>query len=80
MTVYVVFIGDRYYPSGGWDDHHSTHADLQSAMAVGDTVTRSEWADIVELTDGVASRKWVWSHGEAWTGRPQGWYQWEETL
>ena len=80
MTVYVVFCGSDHDPEGGWRDHLSTHGTLKEAMDAGTLPIGGGWAHVVELADGRALRIWLWSHGEAWTERPRGWYQLEETL
>lgn len=79
MTVYVVFHGNEHYPEGGWRDYLSTHATLKEAMDAGALPVNGGWSHIVELADGKALGIWIWSHGEAWTRRPQGWYKREET-
>lgn len=36
MKRYLVFTGENYYPSGGWDDFVGDYDDLKAAIAAAD--------------------------------------------
>jgi hypothetical protein len=55
MKRYLVFAGQEYYPSGGWDDFHDSFDDLEQARkAANEWVSDSGfyWWQIVDLTVG----------------------------
>lgn len=59
MKRFAVFIGMLYYPSGGWNDFHSSFDDLEEATsAMREEVARRDdfgpWGQIVDLTSGEA--------------------------
>lgn len=52
MKRYLVFIGDNYYPSGGWDDFAGYANNLEEAHAIRDSSKDSEWCQIVHVASG----------------------------
>ena len=49
MKRFAVFSGDKFYPSGGWNDFrssHDTHDEARNAATTGD------WWQIVDLMTG----------------------------
>ena len=56
-TIYLVFTGDNFYPSGGWNDFYRQFDTLEEAELIINTlVTKSsnwhypnDWAHVVEL-------------------------------
>lgn len=50
MTVFVLFAGDNYYPSGGFRDYYSTFATLDEAKVAYKTIfNKTHWGHIVEV-------------------------------
>lgn len=56
MERYLVFAGDHYYPSGGWDDFHGDYASLEQAKAIAAELEKEggRWAHIADLELGNA--------------------------
>jgi hypothetical protein len=57
VNRYLLFAGSVYYPSGGWDDFHADHANLESAIENGKFITNGaessyDWFHIVDLETG----------------------------
>ncbi len=53
MKRYAVFAGERYYPSGGWNDFEGAFESLAEAEAEGEKHTDVlGWFHIVDMTDG----------------------------
>ena len=56
MQRFLLFIGDNYYPGGGWNDFHSSSDDIDglkaiAEMQVGNVVPGSaDWAQIVDTS------------------------------
>lgn len=48
---FVLFAGEQYYPSGGWEDYDSSFDTLEEAKTRAQEVT-SDWRDIVDLETG----------------------------
>ncbi len=46
---FVVFSGDRYYPSGGWRDYQASYDTLDAAAEAPIT---GDWCHIIDLTTG----------------------------
>ncbi len=53
---YLVFVGDRYYPDGGWRDFIGGHAELTDAITAASTPSQVgsddrpyDWAHVVDL-------------------------------
>jgi endonuclease I len=60
--MYFLFVFDQYYPRGGWDDHHSTHATFEDAVNAAATVD-ADWKHIVKIQpNGHAHEVWHSGH------------------
>ena len=47
IKQFLLFMGDVFYPKGGWEDFHSSYDDAEDAIGVG-----------VRTSEIQASRKW----------------------
>lgn len=53
MGRYLLFAGDTYYPSGGWNDFVGHFSTAVAALAYLETVsTKYDWAHIVDSRNG----------------------------
>ncbi len=52
MNRYALFAGDRYYPSGGWEDYRGSFKTADEAMAEV-TLVEFTWAHVVDLQFGI---------------------------
>lgn len=54
LKRYILFAGDYYYPSGGWDDYAASDDDLETLKATADSLVDSNatygsaWAHVIE--------------------------------
>ncbi len=51
---YIVFWGDRYYPSGGWTDNHKFTDSLDEAKGICAGVVLADdlkWAHVVDVAE-----------------------------
>lgn len=46
MKRFLVFAGDCYYPSGGWDDFHSDHDTADEAQKA--AINAGDWWHVVD--------------------------------
>lgn len=51
MNRYLLFVGDTYYPSGGWDDFIGPYDSVSDAWTVAVQKHR-DWAHVVDSTTG----------------------------
>lgn len=51
---FLLFAGNNYYPSGGWDDYVDSYSTLEEAKAVGEDrlKSRADWSHIVDIRVG----------------------------
>jgi len=50
--LFLVFAGDNYYPSGGWDDFRSAHTTEEEANTARDTLAKIyDWTQVVDLAE-----------------------------
>lgn len=53
MKRYLLFVGDFYYPAGGWNDYKGCYATLEEAKDAGFKLqTDCSWAHIVDINAG----------------------------
>jgi hypothetical protein len=53
MKRYLLFAGELYYPSGGWDDFVNSFDTIEECMAAETNTTSGyDWAQIVDTTTG----------------------------
>lgn len=53
---FALFMGDTYYPAGGWGDFHSSYNLLEEAEEACKTMPDFDWAEIVDLESGEVVR------------------------
>lgn len=54
---YALFVGDYYYPGGGWDDYQGSFSSLEEAQ-VSYTPSAWKWAHVVDLdTEVIVARQ-----------------------
>lgn len=51
MNRYFVFAGERYYPSGGWNDFVNSFSSLEVAKEAA-LATKEDWAHVVDSETG----------------------------
>lgn len=52
MTRYLVFSGDKYYPSGGLSDFHTSFESLEQAIGFANGIVAGDclkWAHVAKL-------------------------------
>lgn len=77
MERFLLFVGEEYYPHGGWDDLAASYDSLDAAKVAflspgkwWDGVGWSCWAHVVDLQTGaIASR--MQPEGDCWEDTPQ---------
>jgi len=52
MKRFLVFYGDNYYPSGGWDDFRGDYDSMQKAERVVRQMGHADWLQIVDTESG----------------------------
>ena len=53
LKRFLLFAGDTYYPSGGWDDYKATYATRRATVkAVNRWSTKGGWAHAVDSETG----------------------------
>ena len=64
MDRFLLFAGDKYYPTGGWFDYQGSYADLAVAITEGKARTSNresiycDWCHIVDKESG----ELVWTY------------------
>lgn len=51
MKRYLVFTGECYYPSGGWEDFHSDYDELSTAIQIAQNIDANHeysWSHVVD--------------------------------
>lgn len=64
MNQFLLFSGDYYYPSGGWDDFVASYKTVQEARAAD---CWGDWAQVVDSVTGEVVSVGTYSRGAGWT-------------
>jgi hypothetical protein len=48
---FVLFVGENYYPSGGWRDFAGLYDTADEAIAAGEKTTMYQWYNVVDLEE-----------------------------
>lgn len=59
MKQYLLFAGDHYYPSGGWNDFIDSYATMEEVEKQWATLSNNkvyDWGHVVDITKGQSTR------------------------
>lgn len=64
MERFLVFYGDTYYPSGGWNDFYASYPTKETALAASESLVSSRTADWSQVVDGQTGERLTYADEE----------------
>lgn len=55
MKRFLVFRGDHYYPSGGWNDFYASYEKVEDALTASESLVTSkaaDWSHVIDIETG----------------------------